>query len=530
MNLKLWWRSHSWRRMINLYLLLLTTATVLAASPAQTEPPPAAKESPAPRRETSPSRVARELERIRDNPPLLIDFLARMPKGGDLHNHLSGAVFAESFIEYAAKDGLCIDLSKDSLLAPPCGDHPEASRALTSASLRDELVDAWSMRNFHPTPQDRSGHDHFFAAFSKFGPATSRHTGDMMAEVIHRAALQHEVYVETMFTPDSGEAARLGAQLSWNDNLASMRSNLLGNGMAQVVTHARQNLDEADKQMKDALGCEGSSPDPGCAVTVRVIYQVLRAIPKQNVFAQMVAGCEIASVDPRVVGLNIVQPEDDPLALSNFGIEMQMLDYLHGVYPKVHISLHAGELAPGLVRPRDLSFHVRDSVEKGHAERIGHGVDVMQERDARGLLAEMAARHVLVEICLSSNDSILGIRGPDHPLTAYLGAGVPVAFATDDEGVARSDLTWEFQRGEASYHLNYATLKRMVRDSLDHSFLPGSSLWSAPDQFTMVAACRGQSLRAEPASAACRRYLDGSERARIEWKEEVEFSRFEASF
>jgi hypothetical protein len=60
--------------------------------------------------------------------------------------------------------------------------------------------------------------------------------------------------------------------------------------------------------------------------------------------------------------------------------------YLHSVYPKVHISLHAGELAPGLVPPDGLSFHIREAVHLGHAERIGHGVDVMYERDPNALL------------------------------------------------------------------------------------------------------------------------------------------------
>jgi adenosine deaminase len=263
---------------------------------------------------------------------------------------------------------------------------------------------------------------------------------------------------------------------------------------------------------------------------VRSIYQVLRAFSKESVFAQMVAGFETASADPRVVGLNLVQPEDNNVALRDFDLQMHMLDFLHGAYPRVHISLHAGELAPGLVRPQDLSFHIRESLEKGHAERIGHGVDVMQERDPRDLLAELARRHVLVEICLTSNDVILGVRGRDHPLPVYLRSGVPVALATDDEGVSRSELTWEFERAVETYHLDYAALKRMVRDSLDHNFLPGPSLWTAPERFSMVPACAGENLLAEPASAGCRRFLDGSERARIEWKEEVEFSRFEAGF
>jgi len=490
------------------------------------------------RAETPASRASRYLDSVRGQPPLLVDFLARMPKGGDLHHHLSGSVYAESLIDYAAQDGLCVDLASVALLPPPCEpetNHVAASRALAEADLRNRMIDAWSMRNFHPSSEDRSGHDHFFATFGKFGLATKQHTGDMLAEAVRRAAAQHELYLETMFTPDGSEASQLGAKLGWSNDLQGLRQRLLAGGMATVVAAGRHNLDEAEAQMRRALGCGGQQPDPGCGVTVRYLYQVLRAIPKPSVFAQMVAGFEMASVDPRVVGLNIVQPEDDPVALADFEVQMRMLDDLHGVYPKVHITLHAGELSPGLVRPHDLTFHIRDSVEKGHAERIGHGVDVMHERDAQGLVAEMARRHVLVEICLTSNDMILGISGPNHPLPVYLRAGVPVALATDDEGVSRSELTWEFERAVETYHLDYATLKRMVRDSLDHSFLPGSSLWKTPERFTpegeaMNPACAGEALRAEPASVACRRLLDASERARIEWREEVELSRFEEGF
>jgi len=490
-----------------------------------------AETAPARRSESSAARAARYLDSVRESPPLVEDFLARMPKGGDLHNHLSGAVYAESFIEYAAADGLCVDLASV-LLAPPCdaARRPEVARALQDDELRNRLIDAWSMRNFHPTAGDRSGHDHFFATFGKFGRASDRHTGDMLAEVMHRAASQHETYMELMLTPDEGEARRLSADLAWSDDFGVMRTSLLADGMANVVANGRRNLDEAESQMRQDLGCDSAHPDPGCAVTVRYIYQVLRAFPKEVVFAQIVAGFETASADPRVVGLNLVQPEDNLVALRDFDLHMRMLDFLHRAYPKVHISLHAGELAPGLVRPQDLSFHIRESVEVGHAERIGHGVDVMHERDAKELLAEMARRHVFVEICLTSNDVILGVRGADHPFPVYLRAGVPVALATDDEGVSRSEMTWEYLRAVETYHLDYATLKRMVRDSLDHSFLPGSSLWTALERFTMAAPCSGEGLNSEPASAACRRLLDGSPKARIEWEEEVEFSRFESGF
>jgi adenosine deaminase len=107
---------------------------------------------------------------------------------------------------------------------------------------------------------------------------------------------------------------------------------------------------------------------------------------------------------------------------------------------------------------------------------------------------------------------------------------VPVSLATDDEAIVRSQLTWYFRRAVEGYGIDYRTLKRMVRDSLEHAFLPGASLWVAPEDFTMVAACANEKLSREPGSAACRDFLAGSEKARLERKEENEFARFESRF
>jgi adenosine deaminase len=245
----------------------------------------------------------------------------------------------------------------------------------------------------------------------------------------------------------------------------------------------------------------------------------------------MLAGFELASADPRVVAVNLVQSQDEYRALHDFHLHMRMLDYLHGVYPGVHISLHAGELTPGEVKPQELlASHIRESIEVGHAERIGHGLDVLYEADPPALLAEMAQRHILVEDCVYSHELVRGMTGSENVLPIYLRAGVPVALATDDEGIVRSELTWYFRRAVEGYHVDYPTLKRMVRDSLDHAFVPGAGLWLAPENFTMVSACSGELPAAEPQSAACRNFLAASERARLEWKEENAFSQFEAQF
>jgi adenosine deaminase len=199
--------------------------------------------------------------------------------------------------------------------------------------------------------------------------------------------------------------------------------------------------------------------------------QVIRTLPPAVVFAQSLLGFELAHADPRVVGVNFVAPEDDPIALGNYDLHMRMLEALAQLEPPANVSLHAGELTLGLVPPADLRFHIRHAIEIAHAKRIGHGVDVAYEADAPGLLREMARRRVLVEICLTSNDVILGVRGAQHPLPTYLRYGVPVALATDDEGVSRIDLTHEFVRAETTYGFPYATFKQFVRNSIEFGFL-----------------------------------------------------------
>src|SRR5256884_458335 len=68
---------------------------------------------------TSKQRTARHFESLRKSPPQLLAFLLAMPKGGDLHNHLSGAIYAESYIQWASESGLCINPTTMALLPPP---------------------------------------------------------------------------------------------------------------------------------------------------------------------------------------------------------------------------------------------------------------------------------------------------------------------------------------------------------------------------------------------------------------------------
>jgi hypothetical protein len=485
--------------------------------------------------QSSEQHTSRYLDSIRKQPSLLLAFIHDLPKGGDLHNHLDGAIYAEDLIDFAVDANLCVDRTSSRLLAPPCDScetytaKPAAQCSYRDQVLYNQMIDAWSMRNWKPG--DDSGHDHFFAAFDKFGLASHTHVAEAIAAATNRAGMDHLQYVEFMHTADGGAAARLTKKVEWNADYSKMRDALLAAGIKDVASETARKLAAEDARAKEILKCGTANAAPGCSVTVRYLYQVLRGLPHEIVFAQIVLGFELASSDPRFVGFNLVMPEDWYVPVHDFKEHMAMIDYLHGVYPKVHIALHAGELAMGLVPPEDLTYHIRSSVERGHAERIGHGVSVMNENDPIALLHEMAERNVLVEIALTSNDLILGVSGDDHPLPIYMKYGVPVALASDDEGVARSDMTHEYFRAVETYHLSYTDLKRMARQGIEHSFLPGQSLWTDTKLlFRAATPCASDSLGAEKPSAACEGFLTANERARLQWNLEDEFTKFEKKY
>jgi len=486
-------------------------------------------------------RAEANLKTAGENPLQLRNFLLKMPKGGDLHNHLSGAVYAESWIRAGAEDRLCVEVAKLAFTKPQaasgggadqgaCGEGKvPADTAFKDQKLYDALVDAFSMRGFVPSP-GVTGHDHFFDTFSKFGGTDHRHVGEWIDEIATRAAAQNEQYLELMHTPDFSHTGAIAKDTSWREDFGQWRDALLARGLQDDVAVAKAGLDQAEALRAKREHCGLRDAGAACGVQVRYLCQVLRGFPKEQVFAQTLLCFETASADARFVGVNLVMPEDGYTAMNDYALHMRMVGFLRGLYPKIHVSLHAGEIAPGLVPYEGLCCHVRLAVEEARAERIGHGVDVMYENNPHTLLKEMAAKHVMVEISLTSNDVILGVSGKEHPFLMYKTFGVPMALATDDEGVSRIDLTHEYVRAVQNYDLHYAELKRMVRTSIEHSFLPGDSLWEQTgpwETYTRArAACRTQ-LGAEKASGACASLLDASEKARQQFELERRFKLFE---
>src|SRR5215469_9187162 len=130
-----------------LVFLLALSAVIVPQTPAQAAKPAANKPL------TQDQIGELQLASARTNPLQLRQFLKKMPKGTDLHYHLVGGVYAETFIHDAVEDGLCVDTKELQLIKcesteSPGNDQPNsivpARSAYQNQTLYDQLVDSFS--------------------------------------------------------------------------------------------------------------------------------------------------------------------------------------------------------------------------------------------------------------------------------------------------------------------------------------------------------------------------------------------------
>ena len=205
--------------------------------------------------------------------------------------------------------------------------------------------------------------------------------------------------------------------------------------------------------------------------TLRYQPFALRFLSPSQVFSQMVSSFKLASSSPMIVGVNIVGQESVHVSMRDYALHMQMFKFLKAKYPKVKLALHAGELSLGMVPPEGLAFHIRDAIEVAGASRIGHGMDIAHESNPLAIMKKMRDAQIPVEVNLSSNDFILGIKGAAHPVTLFRQYGVPFVLSTDDAGVSRNNLSGEYVLYAARYQPKYAEVKKLSYDSIRYSFL-----------------------------------------------------------
>jgi len=421
-------------------------------------------------------------EKIRENGAALTAFFQQMPKGGDLHNHYSGSVYAETYIEdVVAKNYYINTYTLQVLPKPPAkADGWISLSALTSSgqmpAYKEKLLQKWSCKDYNGVsyPSDKQ----FFETFGNFGIASRDRLDTGLLELKRRAISEHVSYIETMFTsiPCNGLKSidtsynRLLLQAEQNrDETAT--NNLLERLYFNTIEH-------------DAAGCADSFNTNVVAAlhnklhiddadfTMRYQNYVSRTMQPADVFKSLVLSFISADKSPLIVGVNIVAPENDDVSMRDYWLHMQMFRFCHNKYPNVKYSMHAGELALGMVKPEEMTWHINAAVRTAGANRIGHGVDIPYEHDCYDLLHYMADNKIPVEINLYSNEFILKVKDDRHPITLYKDYHVPIVICTDDAGVLRSNLTEQYVLLAKRYkNISYHDIKTFVYNSIKYSFI-----------------------------------------------------------
>lgn len=466
----------------------------------------------------------RAFERAKGTEPELMAFLSDMPKGGDLHNHVSGAVYSDSMLDAAVKKGLFLDpvtlqFGTDATKVP-------AAQVVNDDALRYRFLNAVSMRGWMGGGQ--SGHDHFFATFGYFAAMNAMTEGDIANEVIGRAKQQRLQYMELMFGPMPDAAATEYYRDIPSSTDMARALEILKPRLQKLLPAVKAYLDERDSFAKGIGQRSYTSADE--PMTVRWIFSVNRLAPNDAFFASAAAGVFLAANEPTVAAMNILAPEDHPNARTNFDAQMRMLDFLWKNLGRPNMTLHAGELTPAISPPEPMRDRIRKTIELGHARRIGHGDSIAWEDDVNSLLAKMKREGVAVEICLSSNATILGVTGDRHPFHLYRSAGVPVFLNTDDEGVSRSTMTQEWIRAIREQGVGYKDLKEMARNSIEYSFLPGRSLYENRDYRRLAAPFRDARRPSWTPNEAAKEMLAGSEKMKVQLRLERAITEFEDRF
>ena len=422
------------------------------------------------------------------NIALLTLFANLLPKGGDLHHHYSGAVYAETYLDGVGAQNYCIYRATDAglkaekfrIVTRP-QELSEPARALCigadavradNAFYRD-LLKRWSDKDygnhFHEQlPPDQQ----FFDTFGYFGPVSAYDYRGGLQALKARAQAENLGYIETMLrsgpTTDKPELDALLATLAPPSPAAQVEE-VFGKALELLANDAetRGKVDDYLKSLEDAA----AGLDDG---TFKLRFQayVSRNSPPARVFSSLYTSFAAHRRSPLVVGINIVGPENGPVAMRDYSLHMKMFAFFKKRFPDARLALHAGELALGMVPPEGLRSHIREAVVVAGAHRIGHGVDIAHEADAPELLALMKQRQVAVEVNLTSNAFILGVKDEAHPLRLYARYGVPFVISTDDAGVSRNNLSGEYLLYVSRYKPSYDELKRVVYNSIRYSFLP----------------------------------------------------------
>ncbi len=420
-------------------------------------------------------------EKIRNNEAALTAFFSQMPKGGDLHHHYSGSIYAEPLLEHAIKEDFYLNIETMEVeKEKPLKGNWELFSALKNngelENYKQKIMHKWSAKdyNYVDYPSDKL----FFESFMKFEPAIKNNFEKGLLELKNRAIKENVSYIETQLAtiPNHINTTDL---TKFNEHLRQMAAEK----NEKVVL---QSLDSLYTKLlqKDAVGyakdfntnfvskLHNNLKIDDARFTMRYQNFVLRFMDPVDLFKNLVIAFISADSSSLMAGVNIVSPEDGETAMKDYWLHMVMFKYCHSRFPNVKYSMHAGELALGLVQPEELTWHIRSAIFTAGANRIGHGVAIAYEENSYDLLRYMAKNKIAIEINLVSNEFILKVKENRHPISLYKEFGVPITISTDDAGILRTNMTEQYVLLAKRYkNISYTAIKQFVYNSINYSFI-----------------------------------------------------------
>lgn len=430
--------------------------------------------------------VNQYFEKIRNNEGALTAFFSQMPKGGDLHHHYGGAIYAEPLLERAITENFYINTEtmKVAKERPATGKWEQFSTLQSRGELdmyKQKIMQNWSVKDYNNVdyPSDKL----FFETFDKLWPAADGNFEKGLLELKNRAIKENVSYIETQlstipctintnslnkFNRELRQMVKFENEKNIFQTLDTIYNYLTQEGVADFAKKFNTGFVE---KLQNELRIDDSR------FTMRYQNFVLRFMEPVDLFKNLMLAFISADNSPLIAGVNIVAPEDGETSMKDYRLHMIMFKYCHSRYPDVKYSLHAGELTLGLVQPEDLTWHIRSAVYTAKANRIGHGVDIAYEDSCYNLLRYMSKNKIPVEINLVSNEFILKVKETRHPITLYHEFGVPIVISTDDAGVLRTNMTEQFVLLAKRYKsFSYADIKQFVYNSISYSFIKDPGL------------------------------------------------------
>jgi adenosine deaminase len=202
-----------------------------------------------------------------------------------------------------------------------------------------------------------------------------------------------------------------------------------------------------------------------------VITSSKEAASKYNINVKLIASVnrhESAEIAEQVAWLASDHMDNGIVALDLAGNEAEFPSQpFYGIFKEarqagLHVTIHAGEWGPAI--------HVKEAIEELGAERIGHGVRVLEDENITALVKE---RGIACEVCVTSNYQSGVVEALEaHPLMKMFENGINVTINTDDPSISRITLSHEYYTACDELHMPQFTLKERIVAAAQAGFLP----------------------------------------------------------